>query len=81
MTRKEDVKIEVGGHADNVGKPAANLKLSMERANAVKDYLIAKGIKEKGSLPKGYGQTEPIADNKTEEGRATNRRTEVKILD
>ena len=81
LTRKEDVKIEVGGHTDNVGKPAANLKLSMERANAVKDYLIAKGIKEERLTAKGYGQTEPIADNKTEEGRATNRRTEVKILD
>lgn len=81
LTRKEEVKIEVGGHTDNVGKPAANLKLSMERANAVKDYLIAKGIKEERLTAKGYGQTEPIADNKTEEGRATNRRTEVKILD
>lgn len=81
LVRKEDVRIEIGGHTDNVGKPAANLKLSMDRANAVKDYLIAKGIKEERLTARGYGQTVPIADNKTEEGRATNRRTEVKILD
>ncbi len=80
MTRKEDEKIELGGHTDNVGKPAANLKLSQERAEAVRAYMIAKGIAEDRIMAKGYGSTVPIADNKTEEGRAQNRRTEVKLL-
>lgn len=80
LVRKEDEKIEVGGHTDNVGKPAANLTLSMERANAVRAYLLMKGIDPDRVTAKGYGMTEPVADNKTEEGRAQNRRTEVKIL-
>ncbi len=80
MMRKDDERIELGGHTDNVGKPAANLKLSQERAEAVRAYMIAKGITEDRIIAKGYGSTLPVADNKTEEGRAQNRRTEVKIL-
>lgn len=80
LVRKEDEKIEVGGHTDNVGKPAANLTLSMERANAVRAYLLMKGIDPERVTAKGYGMTVPVADNKTEEGRAQNRRTEVTIL-
>jgi OmpA-OmpF porin, OOP family len=81
LNRKEDERIEVGGHTDNIGKPASNLALSLERANSVRDYLIAKGIDPARVTAKGYGMTEPVADNKTEEGRAQNRRTEVKILE
>ncbi len=80
LVRKDDERIEIGGHTDNVGKPAANLKLSLERAQAVMDYLIAKNIDPSRLTAKGYGMTVPIDDNKTEEGRAQNRRTEVKIL-
>jgi outer membrane protein OmpA-like peptidoglycan-associated protein len=80
LIRKDDEKIEVGGHTDNVGKAAANLTLSMDRANTVRAYLLTKGIDPDRVTAKGYGMTEPIADNKTEEGRAQNRRTEVKIL-
>ncbi|MBS1742444.1 MAG: OmpA family protein [Bacteroidetes bacterium] len=80
MQRKEDDKIEVGGHTDNVGKPAANMVLSQDRANAVRDYLISKGIDASRITAKGYGMTVPVADNKTEAGRAQNRRTEVTIL-
>ncbi len=80
LVRKDDEKIEVGGHTDNVGKAAANLTLSMDRANTVRAYLLTKGIDPDRVTAKGYGMTEPIADNKTEEGRAQNRRTEVKIL-
>lgn len=80
LVRKDDERIEIGGHTDNVGKPAANIKLSMERAQAVMDYLIAKGIDPARLTAKGYGMAVPIDDNKTEEGRAQNRRTEVKIL-
>ncbi|HNP53965.1 MAG TPA: OmpA family protein [Ferruginibacter sp.] len=81
LNRKDDVKIEIGGHTDNVGKPAANLKLSDDRARAVMDYLVAKGIDPARLTSKGYGMTQPVADNKTEDGRAQNRRTEVKILE
>ncbi|HRD58054.1 MAG TPA: OmpA family protein [Ferruginibacter sp.] len=81
LNRKADERIEIGGHTDNVGTPANNLKLSTERAVTVMQYLISKGINPERLQAKGYGLTMPIESNKTEEGRAINRRTEVKILD
>jgi len=81
LKRKEDDKIEIGGHTDNVGKAESNLKLSLDRANAVREYLINKGIDPARLTAKGYGMTQPVADNKTEAGRAENRRTEVSILE
>lgn len=81
LNRKEDDRIEVGGHTDNVGQPAFNMKLSLDRANTVRDYLLSKGIDPARVMAKGYGQTKPVADNKTDEGRATNRRTEITVLD
>lgn len=81
LTRKDDEKIEVGGHTDNVGTAANNLKLSLDRANTVRAYLLTKGIDPDRVTAKGYGFNEPIAENTTAEGRATNRRTEVKILE
>lgn len=80
MKRKDDDRIEIGGHTDNVGSAASNLKLSSDRAIAVKDYLVSKGIDESRIQTKGYGSTKPIENNKTAEGRAANRRTEVTIL-
>lgn len=80
LNRKEDDRIELGGHTDNVGLPATNLKLSLDRANTVRDYLLSKGIDPARVVAKGYGSTKPVADNKTAEGRATNRRTEVTVL-
>lgn len=80
LNRKDDERIEIGGHTDNVGSAASNLKLSTDRANTVKEYLISKGIDPARLESKGYGMTQPIDDNKTEAGRAANRRTEVKIL-
>jgi OOP family OmpA-OmpF porin len=74
------MRIEVGGHTDNVGNDAANQKLSEQRANAVREFLIAKGIDGTRIVAKGYGETKPIATNETEEGRAQNRRTEVTVL-
>jgi outer membrane protein OmpA-like peptidoglycan-associated protein len=63
-----------------VGAPADNLKLSNNRAKAVADYLISKGIDAKRLTWKGLGETKPVGDNKTEEGRAKNRRTEFTIV-
>lgn len=80
MKWREDEQYEISGHTDNVGKDDDNLKLSQARANAVKEYLVKKGIKAMRLTAKGYGRTQPVADNSTEEGRQTNRRTELKIL-
>jgi len=71
----------VTGHTDNTGSVKDNLKLGMKRANAIKSYLIAKGIAGERIRVKSLGDTDPIADNKTDEGRKKNRRTEIEILD
>ena len=74
------VKIQIGGHTDNVGKPADNLKLSTGRAVAVVNYLLTKGVKNDRLTFKGFGETMPVADNKLEAGRALNRRTELVVI-
>jgi len=81
LMRKEDERIEIGGHTDNVGTAKSNQVLSENRANTVRNYLITKGIDPNRLTAKGYGFSVPVADNKTAEGRAQNRRTEVKILE
>jgi outer membrane protein OmpA-like peptidoglycan-associated protein len=63
-----------------VGKPSDNLTLSNNRAKAVVNYLTSKGIKAERLIAKGYGETKPVAENKTEAGRALNRRTEMKVV-
>ncbi|MBN2530287.1 MAG: OmpA family protein [Deltaproteobacteria bacterium] len=80
LTYKPSAIIELSGHTDNVGKPKKNLKLSEDRANAVRDYLISKGIEGDRIIAVGYGQERPIASNDTEEGRQLNRRTEAKEI-
>jgi outer membrane protein OmpA-like peptidoglycan-associated protein len=74
------LKIEISGHTDNVGKADDNLKLSDNRAQSVVKYLITKGIKPERLLFKGYGASKPVAPNTSEEGRAKNRRTELKVI-
>jgi outer membrane protein OmpA-like peptidoglycan-associated protein len=74
------MKIEISGHTDNVGSKEHNIVLSQNRAKAVYDYLINKGIKANRMSYKGYGFNRPISDNETEEGRTQNRRTEFKIV-
>jgi OmpA-OmpF porin, OOP family len=81
LNRKDDERIELGGHTDNVGKPAKNVILSQGRANTVRAYLLTKGIDPVRVTAKGYGMSKPIASNKTAAGKAQNRRTEVKILE
>ena len=76
-----NLKIELSGHTDNVGTASYNLKLSEERAKAVVDYLISKGINSSRLTYKGYGFEQPVATNDTEEGRQLNRRTEFKITE
>ena len=77
---KPDLRLEIAGHTDNVGNDASNLKLSQDRAQAVVNYLIQKGIAKARLEANGYGEQAPIASNETEEGRQENRRTEARIL-
>jgi outer membrane protein OmpA-like peptidoglycan-associated protein/tetratricopeptide (TPR) repeat protein len=74
------LKIQISGHTDNVGKPADNLALSNNRAKAVVNYLVTKGIPVQRLTAKGFGEMQPVADNKTEDGRAKNRRTEMNVI-
>ena len=82
MLLKENptLKIQIGGHTDNVGKPADNLKLSNDRAQSVVKYLVTKGIDIKRLSFRGFGASQPIAGNLTEEGKAQNRRTELRVI-
>ncbi len=75
-----NLKVEIYGHTDNIGKASDNLVLSTNRAKSVVAYLIQKGISSKRLSYKGFGITKPIADNTTEAGRAKNRRTEFLIV-
>ncbi len=72
-------KVDIDGHTDNVGKAEKNLVLSEARANAVKTYLIKKGVDESRLIATGYGLDKPIADNKKAAGRSKNRRVEMKL--
>lgn len=74
------LKIQISGHTDNVGKPEDNLTLSNNRAQAVVEYLMSKGIQKIRLSFQGYGATLPLDNNTTEEGKAKNRRTEVKVI-
>lgn len=80
LTENPTLRIEISGHTDNIGKADANLLLSAQRAASVVAYLVSKKIDPKRLSNKGYGLTQPIADNSTEAGRAQNRRTEMKII-
>ena len=80
LKNKDAIKVEIAGHTDNVGKEADNVKLSQQRAETLKAYLVKKGILSARIVAKGYGAAEPVADNETDEGRQLNRRTEVRIL-
>ncbi len=75
------IKVEISGHTDNVGGDKYNQDLSENRARAVVEYLVGKGIPNERLIYKGYGKSEPIATNETDEGRQENRRTEFKIIE
>ena len=75
-----EMQIEIGGHTDGKGSDGYNLRLSENRAKAVVDFLVSKGIDIKRLKYKGYGKSMPVASNDTDEGRALNRRVEFRIL-
>ena len=78
---KNPISIELGGHSDSIGSSESNQILSQERVNSVKNYLVGKGIADDRIYAKGYGEEKPVVSNATDEGRAKNRRVEVKIID
>ena len=79
MKDTPSMKVEIAGHTDNQGSDASNLVLSQKRAEVVRQYLITKGVAASRIKAKGYGETEPVKTNDTSEGRAMNRRTEVRV--
>jgi OmpA-OmpF porin, OOP family len=79
----KDINLEViiaVGHTDSVGSDAYNQKLSIRRSEAVKAYLVSKGIEKNRVYTEGKGEKQPVADNKTAEGRAKNRRVEIEVV-
>jgi len=76
-----NLEVVIGiGHADSVGSDAYNQRLSVRRAEAVKAYLVSKGIEANRVYTEGKGEKQPVADNKTRDGRAKNRRTEIEVI-
>ena len=81
LSLNPEVIMEIGGHTDSTGDESYNKKLSENRAKAVCKHLIDNQIDDKRLLYKGYGMSQPIDDNSTPEGRARNRRTEMKVIE
>lgn len=80
LGKNNNVNIEISGHTDNTGNEDYNLKLSEQRAKSVYDYLLTQKVNAAQITYKGYGDKQPLADNNTEEGKAKNRRTAIKIV-
>jgi OOP family OmpA-OmpF porin len=80
LKQNPNLKVEIGGHTDNEGPARLNRKISLQRAEEVKRYLAARGVPSARMVTKGYGEVHPIASNRYAEGRAENRRIELKIL-
>jgi OOP family OmpA-OmpF porin len=78
---KKTLKIELAGHTDGDGDNEYNLELSQRRADVVRNYLIKKGVPKERVTAVGYGEEQPVASNNSDEGKAKNRRTEVRILE
>ncbi len=79
MNENQDSKISLSGYTDNVGAEAYNLKLSERCWMSVRDYVVKKGVDGSRILGQGFGESKPIADNRTPEGRAKDRRVEIKV--
>jgi outer membrane protein OmpA-like peptidoglycan-associated protein len=80
MKQNSGWSFEISGHTDNIGKELDNQLLSLKRAEIVKNTLIKRGVKAELLFNKGYGSKKPVASNSTQEGRAQNRRTELKVI-
>ncbi len=80
MVKYPDARFHIEGHTDSSGSNSLNQRLSETRANAVRSYLVSRGVGSSKLTAQGYGEDRPIADNKTRAGRATNRRVEIKLV-
>ena len=81
LLEMRDFRVEIGGHSDAQGAQSSNLRLSLARAEAVRAYLVMKGVPAERLTARGYGPTRPVASNKTPAGRAQNRRVELRKID
>ena len=81
LLKNPTIKVEVAGHTDSDGAAAYNESLSARRATTVRDYLASKGVAMDRMTTRGYGESEPIADNGTRAGKAQNRRVVLRVLD
>ena len=81
MNKYDQLRIEIQAHTDSMGEASYNQYLSEQRANSVRDYMLGKGIAANRMVAKGYGESQPIADNGTRAGRAENRRVELKVIE
>ena len=81
LKKHADKKVEIQGHTDSIGTEAYNEKLGMRRADAVKMYLVDKGVTADNLTTESFGESNPVADNGTKEGRAMNRRVEFKVME
>ncbi|TLS69003.1 OmpA family protein [Mariprofundus erugo] len=80
LKARANIRVEVAAHTDSSGSDGYNMALSTRRAASVMDYLVAHGIDASRLSSKGYGETQPVADNTSKEGRAKNRRVELRVL-
>ena len=80
LARYPEVSVEAQGHTDSQGSDAYNLRLSQQRAESVREYLVSQGVEPGRITARGYGESQPIASNDTAEGRATNRRVTLRIV-
>jgi OOP family OmpA-OmpF porin len=79
MNENKNQRANLSGHTDSIGTEAYNQRLSERRVNSVRDYVVKKGVDGERMSGQGFGESKPIADNKTKEGRAKNRRVEIKV--
>jgi OOP family OmpA-OmpF porin len=79
MNENKDKRADLAGYTDNVGSEAYNQRLSERRVAAVRDYVVTKGVESGRISGQGFGESKPIAENKTADGRAKNRRVEIKV--
>jgi len=80
MKENPSYNLEINGHTDNVGNAQKNMELSNKRAIAVQNYMISKGVEASRMKAQGFGDTMPVADNKTALGKSKNRRVEFKVV-
>ncbi len=80
LKKRPDIRVEVAAHTDSRGSAAYNLKLSERRAKSVMEYLISHGVDASRLTSRGYGESQPVASNATPEGRAMNRRVELRVI-